>query len=236
MSRFKLMSRCPDRFAFGIAKQALLFLLTMSFALGQSVSENDPDLTLNEFRALLPTQAREQNPEAADAMFFDLLATQGRVAAARQSVDRLTGWTRAAETRLAAQSAPLLEVEMLRFAESRAEVRLERLESDLRRLVAAANGLLGRAPDTVLMALTTNGDNGRSTGSPKQSDMAVQISRFEQQLLPAAHELLNKMYQNYLFGGISLSALLWQEEQVYETELQYRALLTEAERQRYADD
>ena len=54
--------------------------------------------------------------------------------------------------------------------------------------------------------------------------------------MPQARDLIGKMYQNYLFGGVSLSALLWQEEQVYETELQYRLLLVEAERELAAAD
>ena len=38
------------------------------------------------------------------------------------------------------------------------------------------------------------------------------------------------MYQSYLFGGVPLTALLWQEHEVFETDLQYRLLLVEQER------
>jgi len=215
----------------------LLFLAPLFGFAQQRLADPDPDLTLAEFRGLLSSEAREQPPEVVDAAFFELLAAQGRVAAARQSVDRLTGWTRAAETRLAAQSAPLLDVEMLRFGESRAEVRLEQLESGLRKAAAAANGLLGRAPDAVLIALPAENSEARNGGGTgKASDLAAQVSRLEQQLLPQANELLTKMYQGYLFGGVTLAALLWQEQQVFETELEYRALLTEAERLRHAGE
>jgi hypothetical protein len=219
----------------------LLVLLPSRGTLAQRPAEPDPELTLAEFRALLPAQADGQSGEStrADERFFELLAAQGREAAARQSLDRLSGWTRAAETRLAAQSAPLIEVEMLRLAESRAEIRLERFEAERRRAVAAANRLLNRAADSALIAVTAGTSRSEPENipsSPKPSAVASQAARFEQQLLPQAHDLIAKMYQNYLFGGVPLGTLLWQEEQVHQAELEYRLLLAEVERARSAGD
>ena len=276
------LSRAKPR---GASNLLLLFLLIAHaliphVAFAQRPPEPGPELTLAEYRLLLPDHSAEPSPEAAarrpddtdDALdagtdaadsgiradgadrpnspariFFALLAVQGREAAARQSLDRLAGWTSAAETRLAAQSAPVLEVEMLRFAEARAEVRLERFEAQRRRALAAANRLLGRDPASPLLALTTVThppdalSNAPPASSPppsgeKPSDFAPPIARFEQDLLPQGHDLLAKTYQNYLFGGVALSALLWQEEHVHQTELQYRLLLVEAERSRHAGD
>ncbi|MGH9786996.1 MAG: hypothetical protein ACRD88_22730, partial [Terriglobia bacterium] len=155
-------------------------------------------------------------------------------------------WAKAAEARLAAQSAPPLDVEMLRFAEAKAEARLEGFEAEQRRAVRQINQILGRKADSPLLALTTTAAPD-STGKPGEasrensalslaSELAERGERFEQQLLPRARDLLSKTYQNYLFGGVSVSALLWQEEQVHETELQYRLLLVEVERERAAAD
>jgi len=235
----------------GSARSLLVLLLAIPpAALAQRGPEPAPELTLAEFLALLPAAAGEQRAEGvrrrAERTFMTLLAAQGGEAAARQSLDRLAGWTKAAESRLAAQSAPLLEVEMLRFAEGKAEALLERYEAERRRALAEANRLLGRNLNSPFLALTTEAKSaaasegaGRPETGPRPGntlaqlpEFAPRIERFEQELLPQAHDLLAKMYQNYLFGGVTLSALLWQEEQVRETERQYRLLLVEAERAR----
>jgi outer membrane protein TolC len=214
-----------------------LFLLLSHFAIAQRPPEPDPELTLSEFRALLP--AAERNPEAAaraDAVFLDLLSAQGRVAAARQSHDRLAGWTTAAQARLDARSAPLLDVEMLRFAEAKSEARLEQSEDERHSALSKANHLLGRDPRAALVALTTETHPPGAEIAPQSADKSSTSIAHLQQLLPQAQELLAKIYQNYLFGGVALTALLWQEEQVYQTELQYRLLLVEVERRRAAGD
>ena len=221
----------------------MLFLLIPHAASTQRPPEPDPELTLPEFRALLPAQTGEagQRPEAAarraDGIFFELLAAQAREAAARQSLDRLAGWTKAAQARLDAESAPLLDVEMLRFAEAKAEARVERFEAERHSALSKANRLLGRQLRSPLLALTAE---TRSPSAPAQTDtpsagtFAARIARLEQELLPQAQELLAKIYQNYLFGGVTLTTLLWQEEQTYETELRYRLLLVQ--QSRAADD
>ena len=257
---------CPDDPPTQVLNQLLvisagiLLLVIPHVVLAQRGAEPEAELTLAEFRTLLRSQApgSGQSPEAArrraEESFFRLLAAQGRVAAAQQSVDRLSGWTKAAEARLAAQSAPPLEVEMLRFAEAKTEARLERFEAERRRALRQANQSLGREADSPLLALTTPGSDDKQVGAAPEtgpsgpnaslgnspssgaSEFARRREQFEQELLPQARDLIGKMYQNYLFGGVSLSALLWQEEQVYETELQYRLLLVEAERELAAAD
>ena len=93
---------------------------------------------------------------------------------------------------------------------------------------------------TMATTVTHPSDPSSASSPPlsgeKPSDFAPQIARFEQDLLPQGHDLLAKTYQNYLFGGVALSALLWQEEHVHQTELQYRLLLVEAERSRHTED
>jgi hypothetical protein len=219
----------------------ILLLAIPQVALAQRAAEPKAELTFAEFRALLrpAAQAPGQTPEdarrRAEEGFFLLLAAQARVAAVRQSVDRLSGWAKAAATRLAAQSAPPLDVETLRFAEAKAEARLARFEAEQRRAARQVNSLLGRKADSPLLALTSqaapdSADKPGNAGSAP-GEFANRRAQFEQGLLPQARDLVGKTYQNYLFGGVSLSALLWQEEQVYETELQYRLLLVEVERE-----
>jgi hypothetical protein len=236
---------CPDGLPKQVFKQLLaisvgiLLLAIPHIALAQRPAEPKAELTLAEFRALLRPAAPAQTPEAgrgrAEESFFALLAAQARVAASRQSVDRLSGWAKAAEARLAAQSAPPLDVETLRFAEAKAEARLARFEAEQRRAARQVNSLLGRKADSPLLALTSqaasdSADKPGNAGSA-QGEFANRRAQFEQELLPQARDLVGKTYQNYLFGGVSLSALLWQEEQVYETELQYRMFLVEVERE-----
>ena len=233
--------RCPAGVIPSNARNLLFLLLLLpQFAPAQRPPEPASELTLSEFRALLP--AAQQNPEAgarAQEVFFELLAAQARQAAARQSFDRLDGWTKAAQARLDAQSVSLLDVEMLRFAEAKAEARVERFEAERHSALSKANRFLGREPRSPLVALTAE---ARSSSSPAQTDppstgaFAPRIARLEHELLPQAQDLLAKIYQNYLFGGVTLTALLWQEEQTYQTELQYRLLLVEAVQSRATGD
>lgn len=221
----------------------LLFLSQSAFA--QLPPDAASELTLSQFRAMIPVHAVEKPQAAASVreIFFKLLAAQGREAAARQSLDRLSGWTKAAQARLDAQSAPLLDVEMLRFAEAKAEARVEQAEAEQHSAAAQANRLLGREPRSPLLALPAERPSSSAppsvlpepaSGPPDK--FAARITRLEQQLLPQAQDLLQKIYQNYLYGGVTLTTLLWQEDQVYQTELQYRLLLAEAERARAAGD
>jgi len=205
-------------------------------------------------KAPVPQGGIERSRERAEEVFLRLLAAQGKGAAASQSLDRLTGWHKVALARLQAQSASAVDVELLRFSELRAAATLAGFEAERRQAAAEANALLRRPPDSALVALPD-----RSTGEPPErvapgkkeeprtpesgapasdspqppgnADIAARKAQFEKELLPAGSDLLAKMYQSYLFGGIPLTALLWQEQQVYRTELDYRLLLVEAERQ-----
>ena len=190
-------------------------------------ADGGAELTWSQFRALVRSQpARagqiaEANRPRPEQVFLKLLSAQGRVAAARQSLDRFSGWTKAAQARLAAQSAPPLDVETLRFAEAKAQARLAQFEAGNRRAARAANRLIGREPDSPLAArpaAAQQSPDPATTEKPKlpekTSDSARLRAQYEKELLTQAHDLLGKMYQNYLFGGVPLSALLWQEEQV----------------------
>ncbi len=243
-----------------ISSQVILFLVpllvlgTVGSALYLQAADTPVELTLPQFRA----QVREQTPPAKQAesnkragvVFLRLVVAQGKVAAARQSLDRLSGWHEAAQARLEAQSAPPLEVEILHFSEARAAARAAQFQTERRRALQQANLVLGKSPDTPLVALTqaisvTALDNrseqsgiplhsGEQPESPRTQeeweDLASRKAQFEKELLPQGRDLLAKMYQSYLLGGTSLSALLKQETEVYQTELQYRLLLVEAER------
>ncbi len=213
----------------------LSFLLS-HLALAQTPPEPVPALTLAEFRRQVAARSEDPNvprPVLEDH-FFQLVDGQVREAAARQSLDRLAGWTKAAQARFEAQSAPLLDVEILRFAEANAEARLERWQAERDVGLTSVNGLLGRGPHAPLIAITSNASPSSADFQSANDNLAARIERFEQ-LLTQAQELLAKMYQNYLFGGVTLPALLWQEEQTYQTELQYRLLLVQADRSRAAD-
>lgn len=213
----------------------LFFLTTLSPA--QTRAEPDQELTLAEFRTLLPDHPVRQNPfiaARADEIFFELLSAQEREAAARQSLDRLAGWAKAAQARLEAESAPALDVGMLRFAEAKAEARVERFDAQRLSALSNINLLLSREPDSPLRAVAAEATPNTSA-SDQPADKAGRIAR-AQQLLAQAQELLAKVYQNYLFGGVTLTTLLWQEDQVYQTELQYRLSVVEAEQSSSAQD
>ncbi len=260
MSKITIQAMVSARISFLVIPLLvpLLVLGTVGSALCLRAADAPVELTLPQFRA----QVREQTPPAKQAesnkrageVFLQLVVAQGKVAAARQSLDRLSGWHEAAQARLEAQSAPPLEVEILHFSEARAVARAAQFQTERRRALQRANLLLGRAPDFPLVALTqaisvTASDNtGEQSGIPLHSgeqsgaqpeaprtqeeweDLASRKAQFEKGLLPQGRDLLAKMYQSYLLGGTSLSALLKQEREVYQTELQYRLLLVEAER------
>jgi hypothetical protein len=265
-------------------------------ALGGSLSLQtaapNTELTLPEFRALIRSEGLQENQQTrAVEVFSRLLAAQGKVAAARQSLDRLSGWHKAALARLQAQNAPASDEELLRFAEAKAVASVARFEAERREMVQVANLLLKRSPDSPLVALmeavaaalpaktekdpNRSGDRqsnpaagsgpapgsaqaGSSSGAGSPADagkkkepvaepplapqssaaagqevspgIASRKAQFEKEMLPLGDELLSKMYQSYLFGGIPVTALLWQEHEAFETELEYRLLLAEAEK------
>jgi hypothetical protein len=224
-----------------------------------AAAEQKSELTLPEFRALVREHSQAEklqaNLESAREVLSRLLAAQGEEAAARQSLDRLSGWRQAAQARFQAQNAPASDVELLRFAAAKAAASVAQFEAERREALRDANLLLARAPDSALVALadatmeTTPGKTGNGTKDKKEEpasaptpgpsgstaagpelgpDIASRKAQFEKELLPLGNELLSRMYQSYLFGGVPLAVLLWQEQEVYKTELQYRQLLAEA--------
>ena len=254
MSKITIQAMVSARISFRVI--SLLVLGTAGLALCLRAADAPVELTLPQFRM----QVREQTPPAkqaestkrAEVVFLQLVLTQGKEAAAQQRLDRLSGWHEAARARLEAQSAPPLEVEILHFSEARAAARVAQFQSERRRALQQANRLLSRAPDSSLVALTqapavTLSDNtGEQSGIPLNSggqsealqkqeeweNLASRKAQFEKELLPRGRDLLAKMYQSYLLGGTSLNALLRQEREVYQTELQYRLLLVEVEEER----
>jgi hypothetical protein len=186
-------------------------------------------MTLAQFRSRVEVRLREQaaasrsrekspppDLRVADEAYFELLASQARQAAARQSVDRLSGWNQAIQARFQAQSAPALDVEIIRFAEAKAGSESARYEAERQRALRSANSLLGRPADAPLLALLPASSGAEAPGV---------LEKLEKEVLPQGQELLAKLYQSYLFGGIPLSSLLWQEQELYRTELQYRVAL-----------
>ncbi|MBI3894879.1 MAG: hypothetical protein HY313_03005 [Acidobacteria bacterium] len=232
-------------------------------------ADDSTELTLSQFRA----QAKNPRPPApmrgsrsredpaaeaefrqrADALFFNLLSAQGKEAAARQSLDRISGWSKAAEARLAAQQLAPLDMELLHFAEAKAASRLAQSEGERRQMLQEANRLLGREPSSSFVVLpnktasdppeepqksktpapasATTSSSETEPSRNASSDLTKLQSRMGKELLPQAHELLGKMYQSYLFGGVALSDLLWVEEEVYDAELQYQLLVVETEKE-----
>ncbi|MBI4460609.1 MAG: hypothetical protein HY648_11195 [Acidobacteria bacterium] len=213
-------------------------------------SNEGGELTLAQFRA----QVRSPRPgedaaalrQGGDAAFLELLGAQGKEEAARQSLDRISGWRKAAEARLAAQQVSPLDMELLRFAEAKAAARLARVEAERRRALQEANRFVGREPASSLTAVASEAADrpateeskgaqtasaATSAGPSVTSEFSKLESRLEKELLPQAKELLGKAYQSYLFGGIPLSELLWLEEEVHDAEWQHHSLVVEAERE-----
>ena len=205
-------------------------MLGASEVLSQAVPDAPAEITLAQFRSRVearlteqsraPSRSREKLPppdlRVANEAFLDLLAAQAKVAAARQSVDRLSGWSKSIQARFQAQSAPALDVEMARFAEAKAGSESAQYEAERQRARRQANALLGRPADSALVALLPEPSSATSPGA---------LEKLEKEILPQGQELLAKLYQSYLFGGIPLSSLLWQEQELYRTDLQYRVRL-----------
>jgi len=218
-----------DRSRSSAATVFLAVLFGVAEGLSQAAPDSSAEMTLAQFRSRVEARLTEQSraasrsreklppPDlrAADEAFSQLLAAQAGEAAARQSVDRLSGWSKAIQARFQAQSAPALDVEMARFAEAKATVQSAQYEAERQRALRKANSLLGRTADSALVALL----------APPSDVSSGALEKLEKEILPQGRDLLAKLYQNYLFGGIPLSTLLWQEQELYRTELQYRLWL-----------
>ena len=206
-------------------------------------------LTLPQFLDLIrnrSAQAQQPAPLSdAKEVFRQLLAAQGREAAARQSLDRISGWSKVVQVRFEAQHANALDVEMLRFAEMKTAGELAQIQTVRREAMQEANRLLGRDSDTALAAIAqtlpssslstgesvqaSSGSRDTTPETPDISQRPAALETFQKEIMPRAQELLSKLYQNYLYGGVSLSTLLWQEQEIYRAELRYWSALAEAE-------
>jgi hypothetical protein len=201
--------------------------------LAQQATEAD-GMTLAEYRSAVQTRlaaaartaakSREKpappDLSSAERAFADLLLAQARQSAAQQSLDRLAGWSKAIQARFEAQNAPELDVQAIQFAEAHMAAASEHTEKQRRRAVAHANTFLGRPAASPLTALLPSSGDASSGGGNGGA---------HGELLDRGRELLNRMYRSYSFGGTSLAALLWQEQQVYQAELDYRtAIVTES--------
>ena len=239
---------------------SLLACLGLGGALCLAAADTQAEMTLSQFLALVGARSSGEKPAGspaqgvhvsgakADSVFHALLVAQGKEAAARQSLDRLSGWAKVVQARFEVQNAAALDVDMLRFAEARAAAQLARYEADRLQIAREANRLLGRAPESPLVAVietpapilaekaapAPDAPTPQSQSSPPavsipaQPNRPAHLAKLEEGLLPQAQELLATMYRSYLFGGTPLSTLLWQEQEVFQTELQYRLALAEA--------
>jgi hypothetical protein len=264
-SWYAILVRCA--FSHCISAYLIIFF---TIALASPAADEKTAMTLADFRSQIssqqaPAQAttrssnKKSEPQAipavnldqADNDFYHVLSAQGNVSAARQSVDRLAGWLKSAETRLQAQSTSETDVALLRLAEGRAASRVARFEAERLDAVRAVNVALKRSNTSQFIALSSNSGKPTATeeigdkqpkpsvspdkASPKNPDISPDLAsrraQFETDLLPAGNDLLGMTYQSYLFGGRSLTELLWQEQEVFRTDLEYRQLLVELEKQ-----
>ena len=221
----------------------VLAVVVLSGILRLPAAQAPAALTLSQFLDLIlarRAQATQPAPlSKVEEVFRKLLAAQGQEAAARQSLDRISGWSKVAQARLAAQNTGALDVEMLRFAETKVAAELAQLQAARQDALQEANRLLGRGADTPLVAIArtlpssspaaglTPGETEQELASPQGATPETPgvphrpdaLESFQKEVLPQAQELLSKLYQNYLYGGVSLGTLLWQEQEVYRAEL-----------------
>jgi hypothetical protein len=202
--------------------------LLVPFGAGQAQTANDADSqwTLPEFRSLVARrqdfQDREKahepmNFQEADRVFVRLLVAQGRIAVSRQSQDRLLGWMKVMEERFEVDSLSALDLEMIRLAEARMRAEAARYTADRNRTTVVVNTLLGRAASAPVIAVFD--PPSTSSAAMPSGDFVHHVQvQGEEELLPQGSQLLEKLYESYMFGGIRLSELLWNERQVYQAE------------------
>ncbi|MSO19178.1 MAG: hypothetical protein EXQ56_01745 [Acidobacteria bacterium] len=151
---------------------------------------------------------------ASDETFLQILLAQAGAAAARQSQDRLAGWNQAIQLRLETQSISSLDAEILAHAEKQTASEVARLEANRRRAIARANAVAGRPTAEPLLAVVEP--------APPSNEDAQGLELFERDVVPRGQELLKKLFQSYSVGGVSVSELLWQEQQATQVEMNYR--------------
>ena len=251
---FALALLCVPMPAFAAQLQSEMTLAEFRAAVRDRAAAKPP-ASLKHGEKLAADIDGEKAADRAVQVFTRLLSAQARKAAARQSQDRLSGWRKAAEVRLQAQNTTTLDADQLRLAEAQASGRVAQFEAARLRALGDANLLLGRPAASPLVAAMAHlsaavpadqsiDDQTKKTGQPAAPgasaapsaappepapDLASRLSHYDKQLLPMATDLLAKMYQSYLFGGIPLSSLLWQEQELTRIETEYRLLHVQAE-------
>jgi hypothetical protein len=228
-------SRTHRRAPLLVSVLVLLFVLQPGTALAQSAPDAPADtsneLTLEQFRSLVAAHLSEasqtgkkshnsQSPpdlRSSDEIFLQLLLIQARDAAAHQSVDRLSGWTKAVQSRLQTQTAPELDAAVLRFEQAKVSSESARIEAEQKRIIERANGLLGRPADTALLALLP----------PSVDSEFSAIQDQAKEVLTQGEDLIAQMYKSYEYGGISVIELLEYEQILYEFEIEYRESLAQ---------
>ncbi|MBI2820455.1 MAG: hypothetical protein HYX73_10795 [Acidobacteria bacterium] len=227
------LSRSRHRAQSLVSMLALLILLQAIAGFSQSApkatADSPNELTLDQFRSLVSARfsqtsrvtnkSRDPQPSQdlrpADEVFFQLLMIQAKDAAAHQSLDRLSGWSKSIQSRFQTQNAPELDVDVARFEEARMSADSARIEAEQKRIIERANRLLGRPATSPLVALLPTSDGEESGGLEKQ----------QKDVLTQGEELVTRMYKSYQFGGISLTSLMAYEKVLYEFELEYRQAL-----------
>jgi len=188
-------------------------------------SAQNGGVTLVEFRQRIAksTDALKTKPaalqsavdyQAADEAFAQILLTQARVSAARQSLDRLAGWNKAIKPRIENQSIAAIDVEILALAEKKAASEVARQEAALRRAAATANDILAREASSPLVAIV---DAPAADSSDGQG-----LNTMEKEVLTRSRDLLAKLFQSYSVGGVEVTELLWYEREAAEAESAYR--------------
>jgi hypothetical protein len=204
----------------------LLLLLQAGAALAQAPADVSNELTLEQFRTLVAAHLSETSSAAnksrnsqpppglrsADEIFLQLLLIQAKDAAAHQSVDRLSGWSKAVQLRLQTQTAPELDAAVLRFEEAKVSNQSARIEAEQKRLVDRANRLLGRPPGIPLLAVLP---------TPVDKEFSA-IQDQAKAVLTEGEDLIAQMYKTYEYGGISVIELLEYEQILYEFDTDYR--------------
>jgi hypothetical protein len=194
-------------------------------ATGQTSALASEELTLEQFRHRVEThlaatarsggRSREKPPpadlRAANEVFLQLLLIQARGAAARQSQDRLSGWSQAIQSRFEMQTASALDRDVVLFSLARMAAEAARIEAELKQVTQRANSLIDRPATAPLTALL-----------PVSEGDADGMERRQKDLLEQGQELIAKMYKSYQFGGISVTSLMEYEKELYETEVEYR--------------
>ncbi|MBI4464502.1 MAG: hypothetical protein HY647_07335 [Acidobacteria bacterium] len=136
---------------------ALVILVALSGSWCLKAADVPTELTLPHFLSLIRARSTPSNQAAplskAEEVFRRLLRIQGQEAATQQSLDRLSGWSKVIQARFEAQHASALDVEMVRFANSKVAAELAQLQADRLGALREANLLLGKTPDAPLVAL-----------------------------------------------------------------------------------